>query len=533
MLYALPWLICAAPLAQGVTERVSVDSTGLEANGNSEAPALSDDGQLIAFQSAASNLVTADLNQRRDIFLRDFGASTTELISQATDGSPSNGDSMNAGISGDGRYVVFASQADGFSANDINGTWDVFVRDRQAGTTKRISQSSAGIVGNDYSWTPDISQDGRFVAFESFSSNLVKGDLNDLADIFVVEIATGAIERVSLASFGFEATGRSSFPSISGDGRYVAFASDAPNLVANDTNGRRDVFVYDRLSDTVERVSESSAGQQGNNHSSRPSISADGRFVAFESVASDLVGGDSNFKSDVFVHDRNSGQTRRVSVNSAGDQVDDYNVFPVISAEGRHIAFQGPSFDFASDTVNGFLDVLIHDQQTGTTERVSSNDFGIEANGWNGTPGLNADGRYVGFFSYAVNLIGSDTNDVADVYRRDRGEEGDTFTLSGPASALAGNPVTLNFQDAPGNDDFEIVYSFSNSGSLFRGHPIELGAPAKVTGTGQVPNLGDGSWTSPPTPLALAGRVVYLEMLVTNRVSGRISDSNSIAISFQ
>lgn len=532
MVPSLAWLTCALLFPQGVTERVSVDSAGQEADGNSEAPALSDDGQYVAFQSAATNLVAADSNECRDIFLRDMLAGTTELVSLATDGTQGNGDSMTASISGDGQLVVFASQADGFSANDINGTWDVFLRNRQTGTTTRVSQSAAGVVGNDYSWTPDISQDGAYVVFESFSSNLVTGDLNDVADIFVVEVATGAIERVSLGQLGVEAAGRSSFPSISGDGRYVAFVSEAANLVPNDTNGRRDVFVIDRQTGTVERVSVSNTGGQADNHCSRPSISADGRFVAFESVAGNLVPGDSNFKSDVFLHDRAVSKVKRISVTSTGDQVSGYSVFPVISAEGRHVAFQSSAVEFASDTVNGYLDVLVHDVQTKITERASSNDFGIEANGWSGTPSMSADGRYVALFSYAVNLIGSDSNDVADVFRRDRGEESNTFSLSGPITAIAGNPVTLTFLDAPENENFEIVYSFSSTGSLFRGHPIELGAPAKVTGTGQVPSSGDGTWVSQPTPIALAGRVVYLEMVVTNGVSGRISDSNSISISF-
>jgi len=224
---------------------------------------------------------------------------------------------------------------------------------------QRVSVASDGTQGNDNSWDPSISADGRYVAFFSHASNLVPGDTNGKADVFVHDRVTGQTTRVSVASDGTEGNGYSWFPSISADGRYVAFESIASNLVPGDTNGVSDVFVHDRLTGQTTRVSVASDGTQGHSASDHPSISADGRYVAFESFASNLVPGDTNGKRDVFVHDRLTGQTARVSVASDGTQGNGDSIYPSISADGRYVAFVSGASNLVPGDANGNIDVFI------------------------------------------------------------------------------------------------------------------------------------------------------------------------------
>jgi Tol biopolymer transport system component len=224
-------------------------------------------------------------------------------------------------------------------AGDNHGIPDVFVHDRQTGATERVSLDSTGTQANGWSTYSAISADGRSVAFRSSASNLVVDDTNDLDDIFVHDRQTGATERVSVDSTGAQANDYSLVPAISADGRYVAFASFASNLVAGDNNGILDVFVNDRQTGATERVSVDSTGAQANGWSDYTAISADGRYVAFGSIANNLVAGDTNGPIDIFVHDRQTRATERVSVDSTGAQANDYSVDPAISADGRSVAF--------------------------------------------------------------------------------------------------------------------------------------------------------------------------------------------------
>ena len=243
-------------------------------------------------------------------------------------------------ISANGRYVVFSSSASDLVAGDTNDVYDVFVRDIVAGTTTRVSVDSAGHEGNESSWYGAISTDGRYVAFYSFASNLVAGDTNGQSDVFVRDIVAGTTTRVSISNAGLQADQGGSVPAISADGRYIAFLSYSTNLVAGDTNNAGDIFVRDTVAHTTTRVSLDSAGTQANNSSTDlPSISANGRYVAFLSYASNLVAGDTNGNEDAFVRDTVAGTTTRVNVDSAGTQANDNAFFPAISADGRYVAF--------------------------------------------------------------------------------------------------------------------------------------------------------------------------------------------------
>jgi len=355
-------------LQTGLTELVSLASNGEQGNDGSYTPSISADGRYVAFESGASNLVSGDTNVSRDVFVHDRQTGETERVSVASDGTQGDGSSHNASINADGRYVAFESWASNLVSIDTNVSWDVFVHDRQTGETERVSVASDGTQGNDYSYTPSISADGRYVAFNSNADNLVSGDTNSVYDVFVHDRQTGETERVSVASDGTQGNGDSNnpsvFPSISADGRYVAFVSNANNLVSGDTNVSRDVFVHDRQTGETERVSVASDGTQGNGHSYTPSISADGRYVAFDSWSNNLVSGDTNSGDDVFLHDRQTGETERVSVASDGAQGDDwsYSSYASISVDGRFVAFESIASNLVGGDTNAVFDVFVHER---------------------------------------------------------------------------------------------------------------------------------------------------------------------------
>ncbi|MEG4109299.1 hypothetical protein [Microcoleus sp. S13_C5] len=277
-----------------IITRVSVDSAGNQGNSFSYTPSISPDGRFVAFTSDASNLVPGDTNNSYDIFVRDTLTNTTSRVSLDSAGNQGNRNSYRPSISAGGRFVAFESDASNIVPGDTNNTNDIFVRDTLTNTTTRVSIDSAGNQANDASDGASISADGRFVAFDSYASNLVPGDTNNTNDIFVRDTLTNTTTRVSVDSAGNQQNFSSFFnvSSISADGRFVAFTSFASNLVPGDTNAYTDIFVRDTLTNTTTRVSFGSAGNQGNSVSQSPSISADGRFVAFTSFASNLVPGD-------------------------------------------------------------------------------------------------------------------------------------------------------------------------------------------------------------------------------------------------
>jgi Tol biopolymer transport system component len=397
---------------------------------------VSSDGRFVAFRSFAGNLVPGDTNATWDIFVRDPLAGATELVSIATGGAQSNGVSglFGISISPDGRYVVFESRATNLVPGDTNGAADLFVRDRLNGTTERVSVATGGTQGNSYSYYPSLSDDGRYVAFASVATNLVPGDTNDAWDVFVHDRQSGVTERVSVATGGTQGNAASDPPAISQDGRYVAFASLASNLVSGDTNGFYDVLVHDRLHGTTERVSVAAGGEQGNGFSAWATLSGDGRFVAFTSLASNLVPGDTNGLRDTFVRDRLAGTTERVSVATGGAQAAGSSAGgPAISQDGRYVAFANGASNLVPGDI-GYDDVFVRDRWSGTTERVSTSTGGAQGIGNSDVPSISGDGRYVVFRSPARNLVPGDSNGRVDVFLHDRSAAGFT-SLCEPSTA--------------------------------------------------------------------------------------------------
>jgi Tol biopolymer transport system component len=405
------------------TIRVSVSSDGTQGNGLSAGSSISADGRYIAFHSDATNLVSGDINGHYDIFVYDRNTGQITRVSVSTNGTEGNYASWYPSISADGRYIAFHSYAANLVSGDTNGRADVFVHDLDTGQTTRVSVASDGTQGNDESWFPAISADGRYVVFSSQATNLVSGDTNGAWDIFIHDLDTGQTTRVSVASDGAQGNGGSEYPSISSDGRSIAFQSDATNLVSGDTNGEKDVYVRDRVTGQTTRVSVASDGTQGNGGSEYPSISSDGRSIAFQSYSTNLVSGDTSGLDDIFVRDRVTGQTTQVSISSDGSQGNSRSWSSSISANGRYVAFSSQATNLVSGDTNGYYDIFVHDLDTGQTTRVSVASDGTQGNNESWVSAISADGRYVAFMSDASNLVNGDTNDKSDIFVRVLGSQ--------------------------------------------------------------------------------------------------------------
>jgi Tol biopolymer transport system component len=404
-------------LAAARTALASVSSSGSQGNGNSASVYTTGKGRYIVFESNASNLVSADTNSVSDIFLHDRVTGSTERVSVSSSEGQANGPSHSSWVSANGRYVVFESFASNLVKGDTNGVFDVFLRDRLQGKTYRVSVGPHGRQGNGPSADPEVSSDGRYVAFESSASNLVRNDGNGaITDVFVRDRSSGRTTLVSVSSHSAKGNASSSDPSISPNGRYVAFESLASTLVKGDTNAVTDAFLRDLTTGTTSRMSVNSRGVQGRSGSYSAIVNSDGRFVAFESFSSNLAKGDTNAVSDVFLRDRANGKTYRVSVGSNGAQGNGYSSDPRISANGRYIVFESAASNFIANDNNARVDVFIKDRSSGKTTCLSVTPNGDVGNAAASDPRISTNGRYVVFEAEASNLAAGDTNGHTDAF---------------------------------------------------------------------------------------------------------------------
>ncbi|MCE9596235.1 MAG: hypothetical protein K8S98_18750 [Planctomycetes bacterium] len=357
--------------ADGHTEIVSLSSGGSQGDGASVRPSCSSDGRFIAFESDANNLAAGDSGSIRDVFLRDRQLGTTLCASVTPGGVTGNGPSSVPCMSGDGRVVAFASEATNLLVGDTNGFADIFAFDTVSGTLELVSQSTLGVhgdghsgsVGRSPSW---VSNDGNLVVFASSASTLVPNDNNHATDVFLRDRATGITSRLSLNSLGVESNGGTD-PNLSPDGRFVVFVAGA--LLPEDVNGFGDVYVLDRNTGLLDLVSDATSGTQGNASALGCNVSADGRFVAFGSSATNLVPGDTNGFIDVFLHDRVAGTTIRVSTSTLGAEGDEHAADPDIDDAGSTVVFWGRETSLVPGDSNGAHDVFLVD--TGTPIPVS------------------------------------------------------------------------------------------------------------------------------------------------------------------
>jgi Tol biopolymer transport system component len=359
------WDVLVHDRLTGTTERVAVNSAGGRGDETASGPSISADGRYIAFYSASTNLVPGDVNVLVDVFVRDRTAASTSLVSVDSSGGQGDASSFTSAgaLSADGLHVAFWSSATTFAPGDTNGTDDIFVHDRQTGATICASVDSSGALSNSRSIRPAISGDGRFVAFESGGSNLVPGDTNGRQDIFVHDCQTGITTRASVDSSGAQADGGSWDACISADGRWVAFVSHSSNLVPG-YGGGYGVYVHDLVTGgtSVVGVDSSGTGTPPADVYELPSISSDGRYVAYGADASVLVPGDTNGSADVFLRDRVLGTTTRVSVSSADVEGNAHSTVPSISGDGRYVAFESLATNLVAGDTNVVGDVFVRDR---------------------------------------------------------------------------------------------------------------------------------------------------------------------------
>ena len=408
------------------TELVSASSSGIQANGGSSFGVMVDSGNGVVFESYATNLVAGAPTFNQQIYLKDLESGEVVRVSASADGTPANGNSFFPNPSADGRHVVFESDANNLVPGDTNGSGDVFVKDLLTGAVTRASTASNGAQGNAWSGNPDISANGRFVVFSSNAGNLSGADGEPFADIFVKDLRTGATTLVSAASDGTAGNGASRESVISASGRYVVFRSDATNLVAGDDNGGPDLFRKDLLTGDIVLVSSASDGTPASllenpdyfqlNGSTLGGVSADGRFVVFNSVADNLVAGDTNHEIDVFVKDLLTGATTRVSTASGGAQANSGSNGCGISADGRFVLFDSIATNLAPGDTDSAFDVFVKDLQTGETALISAPATGVKTGGLSIGHSLSGDGSAVVFYSFAPNLVAGDTNGQSDVF---------------------------------------------------------------------------------------------------------------------
>ncbi|MBC8405231.1 MAG: PD40 domain-containing protein [Planctomycetes bacterium] len=516
------------------TSRTSVSSAGVQSDRASNRPDISDDGMWVCYETQSTNVIPDDTNFVQDVYLVDLATGINQRISVATGGIQANGESKRPVISGNGKFVTFTSLASNFDTLDFNLTYDIFVRDLTSGTTTLVSRGLSTLSGNGLSTRPAINTDGNCIAFRSLASDLVAGDLNLIDDIFVYDRTLGTLQRVSTGPLGVEGNATSDRPTISGDGNLIAFWSDATNLVTSDLNLQRDIFMHDRSTGTTSLISVDSLGVQGNGPSTRPDFSSDGRFIVYSSLASNLVAGDTNAVKDIFVRDLLLGTTELISKNNAGEIGDDLSSVPRISADGRYVTYRSIASNLVEGDSNNAEDVFLHDRQTGVTTILSRSTSGNQGNAHSSRPAISADGQKTIFQSFATNLVDADTNLEEDVFLHEgTGWSGppafDSIFLTGPATALAGTSAEFNWSDAPPSSTYWLVYSFSLNGMNAFGHTFDIGAPYTVLANGVCTPTGTGTFTSPPLPQQAIGLTVYLELgaLDANSV---LSDSNAVAM---
>jgi len=341
---------------------VSIDSSGGQADRECWDPVVNGDGTVVAFWGPVNNLVAGDNNGVEDIFVHDLVSGATSRASVDSSGVEADDWSCCPQISDDGKIVVFLSFATNLVSNDSNGQADIFVHDVSTGITTRVSVDAIGNEADSASGIPHLSSDGRFVVFCSVADNLVPNDLNGTTDTFLHDRQTGGIELISVDSSGNQGDAESRDGVVSADGRYVVFKSLAGNLVAGVSSGKYQLFLRDRVAGTTTLVSASTSGVAGNESVGLGfSLSDDGRYCAFESDSDNLVSGDTNRLADVFRKDLTTQELLQLSVDDAGVEGEYDSLRPAISGDGRFTVFESYSSNLVPNDTNREFDIFLRD----------------------------------------------------------------------------------------------------------------------------------------------------------------------------
>jgi hypothetical protein len=358
------WDVFVHDRLTGKTTRVSVDSSGVQANGDSHVfesrPAMTPDGRFVAFASHASNLVAGDTNGCVDVFLHDRQSGRTSRVSVDSAGREANGDSGWRGVSlsSDGRFVFFTSLASNLVADDHNDVSDVFVHDMVSGTTTRLSVPASGSESKDYSYWPCASADGGMVVFTASGDDLVPGDHNLMPDIVLCNRASGVLTLVSVASDGRQADDASDLATLSADGSRVEFTSAARNLDPDKPGSGTDLYVHDVAAGTTRWVSPKLDGKDGGGGCYEGTLSGDGRVVSFDEFPQLFL------PQMIHCRDVDVEHSMLVTVSSDGEEGNNNSGGPVLSGDGRICAYASLATNLVAGDTNGFVDTFVHTRAT-------------------------------------------------------------------------------------------------------------------------------------------------------------------------
>lgn len=461
-------------------ERISLSSSQAQADGISYVANSSANGRYVVFDSSATNLVSGDSNGFRDVFLRDRTTGTTELISVHNNGAQANHISRAASISDDGRYVSFESFAPLVAGTKLGG-YKIYRRDRQNGRTELVSSNSSNQPASGMSMRSSISADGRYVLFYSWGSNLIAGDNNKSVDVFLKDMQSGSVERISVSTTGVAGNGDSFEASMSPDTRYVTFTSMSTNLTGSTIPRQRHVYIRDRQTGTTTMVTRAANGALANQASFAPEISDDGRYVVYYSLVSNLVAGTSGSKTQILLFDKSTSTTRLISRPTARVSVEgnDTSYSATISGDGRYIAFTSYASNLVAGDNNGVADSFLLDRNSNELSIVSKSETGSLANGHaSAASRVSRSGNSVIFVSYASNLIMGDSNNVPDIFAQD-------LIFNAPPLAHAGadqrlqcsgttTAVTLDGRASSDADGDALSYTWSVGGGQHNGAVITV-----------------------------------------------------------
>ena len=449
----------APALAQlQVVERVSVSSTGAQGDNHSQFCDISNDGRFVVFASFAQNLLPGDLNDAQDVFVHDRWTGSTELCSVSSAGQQTDRDCHDCVISGDGRYVAFMSAASNLTPGLAGNFHQVFVHDRVTGATELVSRTPGGLPGNHISTKPSLSADGSLVAFESNATNLDPRDTDQQTDIYIHDRTTGVTRVASRTSSGGDPDGSSRSPFLSGDGRVLAFSTNASNMGLGDQDTVADIYAVDLQTGTLQQVSLDASGGQVSSYSTAAPISRDGRWIPFSTPSNGVTPDDLDLSADVFVRDMLLGTTVLASGPSVdgGPPVHHAAWCHGITPDGRYVTFRSSSPEYLDQDTNGVQDVFVHDLWTGITELVSCRSDGMVANSWSSVSKLSADGRFVAYLSTATDLVPGTDLGFTDVYVLDRRQGGLQLFVNGD---LAGATAVLHLREGAAGAHVAVTWS--------------------------------------------------------------------------
>lgn len=413
---ALPFPATGAAAVQAPATLVSTSDTGVKGDGHSQAPDLSSSGHVVAFESMATTLDPADTDPGLDVYAKDTTTDELILVSSSDAGVKGNALSVQPAISGDGRLVAFYSEATNLDPADTDAVPDIYLKDLTSGDVSLVSTSDAGVNGNGFSLGPDLTDTGSKVSFYSAATNLDPGDTDGVFDVYVKDVATGDLTLASVTQSGVNANDVCTLPTIAPSGTRVAFQCAATNLDPRDTDSTTDVYAKDLTTGELFLVSTSSVGGKGNGVSQDPSVSSAGNRVAFSSVATNLDPADTDLVSDIYVKNLATGTLRLLSTSDDGVKGNGLSRWPVLSADGRRVAFASASTNLDPADTDTNHDVYVKDLATGDIALAATTVDGVKSNTGSTLPAISGEGRRVAFQSSATNLDPADTDQTLDIY---------------------------------------------------------------------------------------------------------------------